>query len=134
MYWCETKVSLLNSPLTPISLLHCTQEHFFTGYSVVNVCPHRWTRAIVRAQKMVLSPLGPTKALATTFPHFLNTSNCKPLLPTCRWAFVWFNRHKSHWKYALCSTKGNSNIIRNHYIPNYFSTIATINVHYQYIT
>lgn len=113
----QTFFNLPNSPLKPVSLLHCTY-----GHSAADVCKCR------QRARMELDHRGwgwgcwaLQELLTTIFPHLPSTRNCKPLpatfLPTRHWAFVSFNEHRVVWKYALCSTKGNSNIIRNDYIP-----------------
>lgn len=106
-----------NSHLKYISLLYGTLMHFLIGPLVTDA----WEIGLQGSQRTEtrLVWLGPllTWIYLSSIP---STKNYKPLVTpflwTHHWAFVSVNELGVIWKYALFSTKGNSNIIRNDYI------------------
>lgn len=106
-----------NSHLKHISLLYGTLMHFFIGPLVTEACKIGCQGSQRTESRLV--QLGPL----STWVHLSSIPsirNCKPLVTpflwTHHWAFVSFNELRVIWKYALGSTKGNSNIIRNYCI------------------
>lgn len=75
-----------------------------------------------RSQRMMLGVPGPARAPANHLPLLSKHQELQapfghlsPDLPLG--FFVFFNEHRVVGKCVLCSTKGNSDIIRNDYIP-----------------
>lgn len=114
----DKNINMQNPHLRHISLLYGTPMHFFIGPLVTDACKIGSQGSQRTETRLVRLGSLSTWVYLSSIPRI---RNFKPLVTlflwTHHWAFVSFNELRVIWKYALGSTKGNSNIIRNYYIP-----------------